>query len=117
MLFSIIHTIIDIFATVGGYFASLCIIGAGASAVAYCSGAFAEQFGPKVLKANEYNSVGYGLKYGAIIGGLFTVAAIYQLGNFAAIFSVIGLCITVYFFAGLIWFCSAWNAPINTDLD
>jgi len=95
-----LQSIIQSFATFGGFLFSICIVGAGACATAFCTGVLFEQCA-KLFKLDEYKAVDNGLKTGALGGLAFSIVAIYQIGNFSAIFSLIGLAVALLIVAGM----------------
>ncbi len=99
-----LQAIIQFFATFGSFLFSICIVAAAMAACLICTGIFTQQLGPKCLGAGEDASANFGMKAGATLGFLWSITAIYQLGNIAAIFSLLGLCVTILFFAWLTWF-------------
>jgi hypothetical protein len=107
---------VQIFATVGGLLVSLCIFAGGIAATSFSTGVFAEQFG-NVLGANNYKSVSNGLKSGAIIGVFWSVAAIYELGNWGALLSILGLCACLLLVAGLTRLIADSRRPYNPEFD
>ena len=95
-----LQSIIQGFATFGGFLFSICVVAAGVCAIGFCTGVFFEQFA-KVFSLNDYKAVGNGLKTGALAGLAFSIFAIYQLGNSSALFSLIGLSVALLVLAGL----------------
>ncbi|CAN5293794.1 hypothetical protein BH10CYA1_BH10CYA1_28620 [soil metagenome] len=95
-----LQSIIQSFATFGGFLFSICVVFAGACAIAFCTGLLFEQFA-KVFNLNDYKAVGNGLKTGALGGMVFSIFAIYQLGNFSALFSLIGLSVALLVVTGV----------------
>ncbi len=95
-----LQSIIQAFATFGGFLFSIVIVGAGACAIAFCTGLFFEQCA-KVFNLNDYKAVGNGLKTGALGGIVFAILAIYQIGNFPALFSLIGLAVALLVVTGV----------------
>lgn len=98
------QSIIQGFASFGGFLFSICVVAAGVVACLISTGVFVQQFGPAVFKANEDKSITFGAKVGAVLGFVWSVTAIYQLGNMSAIFSLIGLCVLLLFLALVTWF-------------
>jgi hypothetical protein len=106
MEFFPMHSIVQGFATFGGFLFSICIVAAGVVGCLISTGIFMQLFGPAVFKANEDKSISFGMKAGALLGLVWSVTAIYQLGNMSAIFSLLGLCVVLLSLAFLTWFIS-----------
>ncbi len=111
-----LHAIVQTFATVGGLFVSLCILAGGIAATSFSTGVFFEQFG-NVLGVNNYKSVSNGLKCGAIIGVFWSMAAIYELGNWGAFLSILGLFACLLLVSGLTRLIADWGRPYNPEFD
>lgn len=101
-----LQAIIQFYATFGSFLFSICVVAAAMVVCLICTGIFTQQVGPKLLGAGEDASANFGMKAGATLGFLWSVTAIYLLGNIAAIFSLLGLCVTILFFAWLTWLIS-----------
>jgi hypothetical protein len=112
-----LHSIVQVFATLGGGFVSICIIAAGIAATSFSTGVFAEQFAPNVFKASVDRSVTNGLKTGAIIGVFWSIASIYELGNWGAVLSILGLCASLLILAGLTCLIADWSRPYDPNFD
>jgi hypothetical protein len=112
-----LNTIVQAFATFGSLLVSLCVIGAGMVATAFAIGHFAENFGYYFTKATPDQSVTFGLKSGALIGFVFSVAAIYQLGNWGALLSLIGLFVSLLLLTGVVYLIGDSRTPLPTYED
>jgi hypothetical protein len=110
-----LYSIIQGFAAFGAFLFSIVVVAGGVVGCLIATGVFTQQFGPLVLRANEDKSITFGMKSGAVLGLVWSVVAIYQLGNISAIFSLIGLCVAILFCALLTWFIGDLRTPVRSS--
>lgn len=112
-----LQSLIAGFAAVGGFILSLVIIAAGTAGGLMSTGVFFEQVGTTVFKLKADPCVNAGIKTGGILGFIWAIVAIWSVGYFGAILSLLGLCATLLFLAWLTWFIGDVKRPARPDFD
>lgn len=98
-----LQSIFSSFAALGSFLFSVCVVAAAVVGCLVSTGVLVQQVGTRIFGASDDKSTSSGIKTGAVLGFLWAVVSIYQVGNITALFSVIGLCTTMLFFAWLVW--------------